>query len=130
MAQEPRWVGQRALCALVDVSIAIDGGLAGLRDEGLLQSALGRPVNRFHYEGVTEVPSLAATYLLAITGNHPFLDGNKRAGFIAMGLFLELNGFVFTAPEADAALTVFAIAAGERTLEQVEEWVRQNSSPK
>ena len=127
--KEPRWITKPGLLALVEMSIATDGGLWGIRDEGLLDSALARPTNRYHYEGVTDLPTLAATYLAAVAGNHPFLDGNKRAGFIAMGLFLDKNGLAFVADETDAALKVFAFAAGDLALDDLSSWVASNVEP-
>ena len=100
-----------------------------VRDEGLLDSALARPANRHLYEGLTDLSALAATYLAAVAGNHPFLDGNKRAGFIAMGLFLAKNGLIFTADETDAALKVFAFAAGEIGVEDLTVWIAGNVEP-
>ncbi|HQN51718.1 MAG TPA: type II toxin-antitoxin system death-on-curing family toxin, partial [Phenylobacterium sp.] len=91
-SSEPRWVLKDALLVLHDRSIALHGGAPGLRDEGLLESAMARAANRFHYEGVTDVCELAATYLVALASNHPFVDGNKRTAFLAAALFLALNG--------------------------------------
>jgi death-on-curing protein len=125
--QEPRWITQDGLLILHDRSIALHGGASGLRDTGLLESALTRPANRFHYEGVDDICVLAATYLVALVSNHPFTDGNKRAGFLAAGLFLALNGRRLTAPPADAALKVLAVAAGDRDVDGLAEWIRERS---
>jgi death-on-curing protein len=124
---EPRWVTQDGLLILHDRSIAIHGGAPGLRDAGLLESALTRPANRFHYDGVEDICDLAATYLVALISNHPFTDGNKRAAFLAAGLFLTLNGRRLTASPADAALKVLAVAAGERDVDGLAAWVRERS---
>jgi death on curing protein len=98
-----------------------------LRDEGLLESALQRPLNRHHYEGVEDTCELAATYLVALASNHPFIDGNKRAAFLAAGLFLRKNGRRLVAAPADAVRTVLAVAAGQREIDQVTAWLRERS---
>ncbi|WP_374579230.1 type II toxin-antitoxin system death-on-curing family toxin [Phenylobacterium sp.] len=121
---EPRWIDKDALVVLHDRSIALHGGVSGLRDEGLLESALQRPANRFHYEQVADLHELAATYLVAIASNHPFADGNKRAAFLAAGLFLRLNGLRLVADQADAAMTVLAVAAGERETVRLAVWLK------
>jgi death on curing protein len=124
---EPRWIAKESLLVLHDRSIALHGGAPGLRDEGLLESAIGRPANRFHYEGVDDVCALAATYLVAIASNHPFADGNKRSAFLAAGLFLRLNGRRLVADQADAARKVLAVAAGERDIDDLADWIRSRS---
>ncbi len=100
-----------------------------MRDEGLLESALSRPANRFHYEGVDDICAIAATYLIGVAANHPFADGNKRAAFLAAGLFLRLNGRRLTASRAEATRVVLAVAAGERDPHRLAEWIRSRSSP-
>ena len=124
---EPQWITKQALLVLHDRSIALHGGASGLRDEGLLESALARPLNRFHYEGVHDICDLAATYLVGLASNHPFVDGNKRAAFLAAGLFLRLNGRRLTADQADAALTVLAVAAGHRDVDELAGWITDHS---
>lgn len=126
---EPRWITKLGVIVLHDMSIATDGGASGIRDEGLLESALDRPKNRFHYEGVTDLPALAATYAVGLAKSHAFADGNKRAAFIAAGLFLERNGLFLTATQADAALTMLAVAAGEIDIDQLADWIRRNVQP-
>ena len=128
MTVEPRWVSKAALLALHDRSISLHGGASGLRDDGLLESALARPADRFHYEAVHDICALAATYLVALAGNHPFIDGNKRAAFLAAGLFLRLNGRRLTASQGAAARKVLAVAAGERDINALAEWIRENSA--
>lgn len=129
MSAEPRWPSKEALIALHDRSLALHGGAPGLRDEGLLESALARPLNLFHYEDVEDICALAASYLVAVVSNHPFTDGNKRAAFLACGLFLRLNGRRLVAEQAEAARMVLAVAAGERDLETIAEWIRIHSTP-
>lgn len=124
---EPRWVSKEALLVLHDRSIALHGGAPGLRDEGLLESALSRPTNRFHYEQLTDLHVLAATYVVGLASNHPFADGNKRAAFLGGGLFLGLNGLRLVADQAEAALTVLAVAGGERDIDALAAWIRARS---
>jgi death-on-curing protein len=124
---EPRWLTKQSLLVLHDRSIALHGGAPGLRDEGLLDSALARPLNRFHYEGVEDTCNLAATYLIAIASNHPFSDGNKRAALLGATLFLRLNGRRLVAAQTDAVRTVLAVAAGERDIDALAEWIRVRS---
>ena len=104
--------------------IAQTGGAAGVRDEGLLDSALARPLNRFAYEGVTGIVELAATYAVAIASNHPFIDGNRRSAFMALGLFLEDNGYQLVAEPNDATDAMMAVARGETTIESLTEWLQ------
>jgi len=121
---EPVWVRIEAIKVLHERSLALHGGPSGVRDEGLLESALGRPKNRFYYEGVGDLIELAATYAVAVSGNHPFADGNKRAAFHAMTLFLRINGKRLVADQADAAQTMFRLAAGEIDQSRLTDWLR------
>jgi len=127
MNVEPRWIAKEALLALHDRSISLHGRAPGLRDDGLLDSALTRPANLFHYEAVDDVCALAATYLVELASNHPFTDGNKRAAFLAAGLFLRLNGRRIIASQPEAARKVLAVAAGERDLDELAGWLRTHS---
>ena len=112
MAKEPVWIELEALLVLHDRTIALHGGAEGVRDAGLLESALVRPISRFQCEGVADLPELAAVYADAINSNHPFADGNKRASFQALTLFLRLNGLRLKASQVDAARTILSLAAG------------------
>ncbi|KRB52059.1 type II toxin-antitoxin system death-on-curing family toxin [Phenylobacterium sp. Root700] len=127
-APEPRWITKQGLIVLHDRSIALHGGAAGLRDEGLLELALARPTNRFRYEGVDDACILAAAYAVALASNDPFADGNKRAAYLAAGLFLMKNGRRLTAEPADAALTILAVAAGRRDVDELAGWIRSRSA--
>lgn len=129
MTAEPRWITKAALLVLHDRSIALHGGMTGLRDHGLLESALARPANRFHYEGKTDVCLLASTYLVAVAANDPFADGNKRAAFLAAGMFLRRNGRRLTASQPEAAHRVFAVAAGDHDIDALAEWIEARSAP-
>src|SRR5690606_38915009 len=102
---EPVWLRIEAIIALHDRSLSLHGGPAGIRDHGLLESALDRPKNRFLYEGESDVAVLAATYAVGVASNHPFVDGNKRAAFEAMLLFLGLNGLRLAAEKVDSITT-------------------------
>ena len=99
------------------------GGAAGLRDEGLLESALARPVNRRMYENVDDLLALAATYCVGIASNHPFVDGNKRMAFIALGQFLEDNGIVLTATDDDAIAVMLGVAPGTVSIDDLTDWL-------
>ncbi len=124
---EPRWLAKRALLLLHGESLAEHGGAPGIRDEGLLDSALGRPVNQYAYGGVSDVVQLAAAYAFGIARNHPFLDGNKRAALTAAGVFLRLNGKRLQADKIDAYRATLALAAGEISEDEFAAWLRANS---
>jgi death-on-curing protein len=109
-------------------SLALHGGPPGLRDEGLLESALQWPINRYLYENETSLAALAATYAVGIASNHPFVDGNRRAAYQAMILFLALNGSSLQADKVDATLTMIKVAAGEVEIDALADWIRANSS--
>jgi death-on-curing protein len=109
---EPVWIEEREALAFHDRLLALHGGAAGVRDDGLLKSALARPQQHFAYADAPDIIGLAAVYTAGIVRNHPFVDGNKRTGFITGILFLELNGYRFTASEEDAAQAVLNLAAG------------------
>lgn len=125
--KQPQWVLREVVFAAHDQSLAQFGGAAGLRDEATLDSALGKPLNLFAY-GKPSVFDLAASYAYGIVKNHPFVDGNKRTGFIAAAVFLELNGYAFRASEVDAALQTLALAAGEVSEAAYSDWLKVNSS--
>jgi death-on-curing protein len=121
--KEPVWVPAEVILAIQEELLARFGGLAGLRDEGLLDSALNRPKQVFHY-GSPTLFDLAAEYALGIVKNHPFLDGNKRAGFMAAYTFLGVNGYDLNAPEADAVVQTLALAAGEIDQTDYAAWLK------
>ena len=125
-----RWVSKQALVLLHGESLATHGGLEGMRDEGLLEFALMRPQNTVAYADADSAPdaaALAASYGVAIARNHPFIDGNKRAAFLAVGLFLYLNGLRLQASQADATVTMLAVAAGDMPEEAFAAWLRAHS---
>ena len=120
------WVVRETVLSLHDQSLVEYGGGAGIRDEGLLDSALHKPEQLFHY-GKPTIFDLAASYGFGIVKNHPFIDGNKRAGFVVAIVFLELNGYHFHASEADAAVNTLALAAGELSESHFAAWLKANS---
>ena len=126
----PLWIDERDILAIHDRLLALHGGAAGLRDRGLLEAALARPRQHFSYAESTGVIEMAALYTAGIIQNHPFVDGNKRAGFTAGVLFLEVNGFKFMAPEESVIANVFALAAGDLDEAGYGAWLRSNARPK
>ena len=119
------WIEQHDLIAIHGQLLAEHGGASGLRDRGLLDSALARPRQHLAY-AQPDIISLAALYTSAIVRNHPFVDGNKRVGFVAGILFLELNGFDFEASEEDSIRAVLDLAAGTIDENILAEWLREN----
>jgi death-on-curing protein len=124
MNAAPRWIDKEALLLLHAESLAEHGGLEGLRDEGMLDSALGRARNIDAYEQATDAARLAAAYGFGIAKNRPFVDGNKRAAFLAVGLFLGLNGHRLVADKAEATRVMLAVAAGELPESSFAEWIK------
>lgn len=120
-----RWVDKRALLLLHGESLAEHGGAAGMRDEGLLDSAMARAQNLAAY-GSPDVADLAAAYGSGISQNHPFVDGNKRAAFLSVGLFLALNGYRLGATQAEATVAVLSLAAGELEEAEFAGWLREH----
>lgn len=123
-----KWINQQALVTLHDMSLAEHGGATGVRDQGLLESALARPENLAAY-GEPDYAALAASYGVGLAKNHAFVDGNQRAAFLAVGLFLRKNGYRLNASQAAATLTVLSVAAGEMDEAALATWIRANSAP-
>ena len=123
-----RWIAKATILSIHGAQLAEHGGIAGVRDEGLLESALARAELKAQY-GETDLGLLAAAYAYGIARNHPFLDGNKRTAFVAMELFLMKNGMLLTASDDDAVLTFLKLAAGEISEEELADWIRQNLVP-
>jgi death-on-curing protein len=122
----PVWIDEREALALHDRLLALDGGLAGVRDAALLKSALARPQQLHAYGHSPDTVDLASAYTASIIRNHPFIDGNKRTGFILGALFLEMNGYRLTASEEDATQAVLALAAGTIDESAFAAWLRAN----
>jgi len=123
---EPVWLRIETILAAHDEQLAEHGGGAGVRDPGLLESALARPLNLFAY-GEPSLPKLAASYAFGIARNHPFVDGNKRTAAVAAELFLGLNGLDLTVDDVELVRVFLALAAGEVTEEELAAWIGRNS---
>lgn len=122
---EPVWLDAEIMIDVHAEQLALFGGPEGIRDLGMLESALGRPVNKFSY-GEEDLAALAAAYAFGIARNHPFVDGNKRAAFAAIIVFLGLNDIAFAPPPAEATAIILALAAGEVGEDGLARWIRDN----
>ncbi|KMP12123.1 death-on-curing protein [Candidatus Nitromaritima sp. SCGC AAA799-A02] len=120
------WVRKEVVLALHHEQLTEHGGLKGIRDEGMFESALARPQNLVAYEKCSDAAKLAAAYACGILKNHPFTDGNKRTAFVTAELFLELNGFELTATDNDCLLTILSAADGMLSEEELIEWFQGN----
>ena len=128
MARTPRWLDKQALLLLHEESLATFGGASGLRDESLLDSALHRPRNLHELDGVSDLSALAAAYAYGLSRNHPFVDGNKRAAFLAIGVFLAINGRRLTASPVEAVVAMTALAACELDEPTLAAWIRRHNA--
>ena len=126
--REPLWLSRTVIDAIHSDQVREHGGLAGLRDENGLEAALARPRQKWHYDATVDLPSLAAAYAFGLITNHPYRDGNKRIGFLAMVTFLGMHGLECTATDAEVVAEILAVAAGSRSEEELTVWVRQHSS--
>jgi death on curing protein len=124
--KEPLWIEERDVLAIHDRLLALHGGATGLRGQGLLESALARPRQHYSYTGTSDIVALAALYTAGIVRNHPFIDGNKRTGFVIGILFIELHGYEFKASEEDATQAVMGLAAGALDEAGFTAWLRGN----
>lgn len=120
---EPEWISEDIALAIHKRQLAEHGGGEGVRDIGLLQSALARPQNAFHYNQVNSLAKLAACYGFGIAKNHGFIDGNKRTAYVVMRTFLIINGYTLNATKEDKYLTMYAVACGDLTEEQLADWL-------
>jgi death-on-curing protein len=128
MNAEPVWLDKAFVLLLHEIAIKRTGGSQGVRDETLLDSALSRPQNLYHYQPA-DIFDLAASYAEGLSGNHPFIDGNKRTAFTAAGLFLELNGYQLEAEKDNEQEELFLrLAEGKVSHEELAEWYRQHTS--
>lgn len=129
MTREWVWLDRAVVVAIHEMQLVEHGGGAGVRDAGLLDSALGKPLQLHVYgEPPPDAAALAASYGYGISRNHPFIDGNKRTGFVAAELFLRLNGQVLGADDASCVLTMLAVAAGDMSEEGFAAWLRMHSA--
>ncbi len=126
--EEPRWLTLRIVKVIHDRMLEEFGGLSGVRDEGLLESALGRPQNLFHYGEEVSLFQLAASYCYGIVRNHPFIDGNKRTGFVVARVFLRLNGVRFSPAQGEPTRIIRALAAGEIDEAELVRWFEDSSA--
>lgn len=124
---EPKWLLPEAVVAMHEIVLAEHGGSAGIRDERLMDSALARPVNKFHYQPESALFDLAAAYSFGLAMNHPFVDANKRTALLAGLVFLRLNGVDFNAPEAETVVTFEALAAGDVSEGELSNWFKIHS---
>jgi death-on-curing protein len=122
---EPEWLELQEVIDMHAEQLSMFGGPEGIRDQGMLESALARPVNRWHY-GETDMAALAAAYAFGLARNHPFVDGNKRIAFQALIVFLRSNGIHFRPDPAQATAIMFALAAGEVGEEGFTRWISDN----
>jgi death-on-curing protein len=123
MVSEPKWLTYDQVIAIHSRQLRRFGGAAGLRDDGLLRSAIERPINKWHYEQ-SELPELAAAYAFGLAKNHAFVDGNKRIAFMSMMSFLRKNGVRFAPEPAHATSMIMSLAAGEVSEESLVRWIR------
>lgn len=126
-SSEPQWLSRIVVDAIQNDQLREHGGLPGIRDENVLESALARPQQRWHYAEETEIAALAAAYGFGLVKNHPYRDGNKRIGFLAMVTFLGLNGHDFKATDADVVAEILSLADGRVSEEELADWIRQHS---
>lgn len=124
--KRPTWITREECVAIHEMMLSQHGGLAGVRDEGLLESALSKPQNLFAYASPA-LAEMAASYAAGIIHNHPFLDGNKRTGFMVAAVFLEVNGYALTASEESVVENTLALAAGKLKEKDYAQWLKENS---
>ena len=124
---EPVWLDRKSVILLQAESLAQHGGSSGIRDAGLLDSALTRPINRWNYNSEADLAALAAAYGFGLARNHPFVDGNKRIAFIATALFLRLNGYRLSSDPLDEIQIMMNLAAGELSEEDFAVWIRNHT---
>ena len=126
--KQPQWISRDVVLAVQEELLARYGGLSGVRDEELLDSALNRPLHLFAY-GTPDLYDLAASYSAGIVKNHPFLDGNKRSGFLTAYTFLEANGVEFSGTEEEVVIQTLALAAGDIRSKDYAAWLRASCKP-
>ena len=126
MKTMPIWIQEMTVLKIHDAQLAEHGGSTGIRDQGLLDSALHHPINLFSY-GSPNLFELAAAYAERIAKNHPFIDGNKRTAYVVMLLFLRLNGFDLIAPREERVIKMVELASSKITVEQFVNWLKENT---
>lgn len=125
LEKEPAWLGKDIIIAIHLRQVAEHGGMGGIRDEGLLDSAINRPLNLYHYSDHSEIDlfDLAAEYAFGISGNHPFVDGNKRVAYVAMMLFLRLNNVEINASQIEKYKIMMQVASGQIIEKDLSMWL-------
>jgi death-on-curing protein len=126
---EPRWVPKRVVEIIHFDQLREHGGLAGVRDQGALESALERPRNQWNYGPMPDLAALAAAYGYGLVRSHPFQDGNKRVGFVVVAVFVELNQHQLHAADDDVVKTFLALAAGDLSEDDLANWLRSRITP-
>jgi death-on-curing protein len=126
--REPRWLSRVVIDAVHSDQLREHGGLSGVRDENVLESALARPQQKWLYDPATDLPMLAAAYAFGLVKGHPYRDGNKRIGFLAMVTFLGINGHELDATDAEVVAEFLALADGSVSEEELVEWVRRHTA--
>lgn len=127
--REPRWLGRFAVDQMHEVLIRQDGGSYGIRDDGLIDSALARPVNRWSYDPGCDLAALAASYGYGLAKNHGYVDGNKRIALAVLSVFLFRNGLLLDAPEPEVVAVMLEVASGGGSEEELTEWLRRSAVP-
>jgi death-on-curing protein len=127
--RSPLWLGRVVVDAIHADQVREHGGLAGVRDENVLESALAHPQQKHAYDPDIDLAGLAAAYAFDLARNHPYRDGNKRIAFLALVTFLGLNGTEFDATDEDVVATMLALAAGSLSEAQLGRWIRKHSAP-
>ena len=125
---EPRWLSRVVVDAIQHDQLREHGGLPGIRDENVLESALARPQQKWHYAEKPDIATLAAAYGFGLVKNHPYRDGNKRIGFLAMVTFLGMNGHDLRATDAEVVTEMLALADGRVSEDALADWIRQHSA--
>jgi death on curing protein len=125
---EPQWLGPIVVDAIHNDQLREHGGLPGIRDENVLESALARPRQKWHYAEHMDVPMLAAAYAFGLVKNRPYRDGNKRIGFLAIVTFLGMNGYDLEVTDAEVVAKILALADGSLSEEALANWIRQHTA--
>ena len=125
---EPTWLSRVVVDAIHDEQLREHGGLPGVRDENVFESALARPQQKWHYSDRTDVPMLAAAYAFGLVKNHPYRDGDKRIGFLAMATFLGVNGYELSAADAEVVAEFLGLAEGRVSEQALADWIREHTS--
>ena len=127
-SSEPQWLSRVVVDAIHDDQLREHGGLSGIRDENVLESALARPQQKWHYAAKPDIATLAAAYAFGLVQNHPYRDGNRRIGFLALATFLGINGHELEATDAEVIAEILALADGRVSEDELADWIRAHST--